>query len=104
MKNLAKLSTPIASVIGAFSIIAVNYAVDINMSFEVLTLVFMHTALAMHNSENIIKEKWKVVFYVSSIALFLLSGNFTLLLILNIIESFDGQFCLSGVEGEVDVN
>lgn len=104
MKNLTKLSIPIASVIGAFSVVAVSCMVDGEIGFEVLTLVFMHTALAMNNFENIVKEKWKVVFYVSSIVLFLLTGNFTLLLILNIIESFDGQFCLSGVEREVDVN
>lgn len=104
MKNITKLSIPIASVMGAFSIVTINYVVGGDLGFEMLTLIFMHTALAMNNFENIVKESWKVVFYISSIVLFLLTGNYTLLLILNIIESFDGQFCLSGVEREVDVN
>lgn len=106
MKKLFKMFNPVASVLGAFSIVIISRASYNNhYDFVVLTLMFMHTALSIKEYKDIISENWKVLVYAYALISFILFKNLTLLLMLNIVQSCETLYELSGQqEREANVN
>lgn len=105
IKKMTKFLKPIGYTIGAISILAISEYMPKDSLYNpiVMALVYMHTVpLICEDSENIIKDKFRLICYVYSLTIFLLTKSVVCLLMLNIFQSFNGLYKIR--ESEANVN
>lgn len=104
-RKLLELFKPLSYLISALGIVLIwGYFPEGNMKdVVIMTLMFMHTAPLLCSDALIIaKDKFKLICYIYSLIIFLLTKSVVCLLMLNIFQSFNGLYRIGESEANVD--